>query len=166
MSAGDYLVGLAFFAAMLVAVLAGAAILLRRRLPQLTGSTAVLAYALIATLGVLGVHLLPAALGILTRGTVVACAVLALAAVWRLVPARAGVAPSPPPEPAAASGRLSWLLVGAGVAGFAAHALAVARGDFTQATQSIDMLNFHLPGIARWIQTGSIWQIDEFLPEA
>ena len=29
---------------------------------------------------------------------------------------------------------------------------------------SIDILNFHLPGVARWIENGSIWQVDNFLP--
>ena len=29
----------------------------------------------------------------------------------------------------------------------------------------VDPLNFHLPSVARWLQTGSIWQIDQFLPD-
>ena len=30
---------------------------------------------------------------------------------------------------------------------------------------SIDVLNFHLPGVAQWIQDGSIWHVDNFLAD-
>ena len=43
--------------------------------------------------------------------------------------------------------------------------LASLRDNLTTAPLSVDLLNFHLPVVARWIETGSIWQIDVFLPD-
>ena len=43
--------------------------------------------------------------------------------------------------------------------------LASLRENLTSAPLSVDLLNFHLPVVARWIETGSIWQIDVFLPD-
>lgn len=34
----------------------------------------------------------------------------------------------------------------------------------TQPITDIDMLGFHLPGAARFIQTGTLWRVDQFLP--
>src|SRR4051794_2383431 len=105
----DYLVGVAFFAITLGSVLAAAALVVRRRLPQLTGSTRLLALALIATAGLIGVHVVPGALYILSREAVAGAALLALLAASRLRPVE-HAAPSGYPEPAARSSPTAWAL--------------------------------------------------------
>lgn len=161
MPAGDYIEGSILFGAMLGGVLAGAWLILRRRLDHLRGSMRVVAFALVATLGVIAVHLLPAMVGLLGRGSV-----LVATALWvlgtALLPRAAGSdpAPLPPGDEDRASTLTAFACAGAMVAfGFAflLDQAAVAPG-------SIDILNFHLPGVARWIETGSIWQVDNLLP--
>jgi hypothetical protein len=161
--AGDYLEGLVFFALTLGGVLGGSALLLARRLPQLTAAPRVVAFGLLATLGVLAVHLIPAIAGILGRETVLAAAALWLAAAAFARPVAAE--PAAPPSAGSTADRLPRALAAAGVAALVLYALAVARDQLTVPTLAIDMLNFHLPGVARWIETGSIWQIDVFLPD-
>lgn len=174
MSMGEYLAGALFFAATIGVVALGAALIVRRRLPGLAGAPRVLALGLVATLGVLAVHVLPAAVWALRRETVLAAALIWLAAAARLRPVRPG--PGAPPsggeQPAASEGSAaagrgpgSWAMAGAGVGMLALYGLAVARTRLTEATTAVDTLNFHLPGVARWIETGTIWQIDEFIPD-
>ena len=56
-------------------------------------------------------------------------------------------------------------LAGFSVGVVVALLLASLRENLTTAPLSVDLLNFHLPVVARWIETGSIWQIDVFLPD-
>jgi hypothetical protein len=160
---GEYLLGVALFAVTLGAVLAGSALVARRRLRALVGSELALAYALVATLGLIAVHLLPALVGVMNRFTVPACALLALFACTRVRPL--DDEPAPPPLPFVRSGRAGWVLALGAVALLAAYVFASAREYALQAPLAVDTLNFHLPGVARWIETGSIWQIDEFVPD-
>ena len=92
MPAGDYLLGLACFAALLTATLGGAWLLLRKRFGDLSGS--------------------PAA-----------------------------------------------------VAAIVLFAFAFARDQLVLAPGSIDILNFHLPGVGRWIQTGSLWDVHNWVAD-
>jgi len=43
--------------------------------------------------------------------------------------------------------------------------LAFALRHARDASVGVDMTQIHLPGIARWIQTGSLWQINQFIPQ-
>src|SRR5436190_11369299 len=70
MSLGGYVGGLLLFAAMLGSVLAGSAVIVRRRLPHLEGATRLVAGGVVATAGLLAVHLVPGMLGVLSRGSV------------------------------------------------------------------------------------------------
>src|SRR4051794_40272677 len=83
MSTADYLGGLAWFVPMLAGTLGGTAILVRKRLPHLAGAPLAVSFALIATGALLAVHIVPGALGILSRPSVlvatVAWVVVALA---------------------------------------------------------------------------------------
>jgi len=45
-----------------------------------------------------------------------------------------------------------------------AYALAFLATNRAQAIADIDSTGFHLPVIARWIQTGSLWGSDDFVP--
>ena len=71
MPAGDYIEGVLLFGFMLAACAGGAALVGRRRFAAFTVAEKILAYALVTTLGVLAVHLVPAIVGLLARGSVI-----------------------------------------------------------------------------------------------
>jgi 4-amino-4-deoxy-L-arabinose transferase-like glycosyltransferase len=162
MPAGDYLLGLACFAAMLIATVGGAWLLLGKRFGHLTGPARGLALATLATCGVLAVHLVPGILGLLGRGSVLAASLLWLGAATLVPRGRAAPPagdPRPEPEP------VSRALAGVAVAAIALFAVAFAHNQLVLAPGSIDILNFHLPGVGRWLQTGSLWDIHNYVPD-
>jgi hypothetical protein len=163
MSAGDYLVGLALLVSMLAGVLVGAEVLVRRRLGHLVGAPRVVAFAVLATTGLLAVHLVPGMLGVLARGAVLVAAALWLggALLVRRVPSSRE---SPRPEPAAPTGTGFGATAVIAVGAVGVFALATAINQLAVAPGSVDLLNFHLPTVARWIQSGSIWHVSELLP--
>jgi dolichyl-phosphate-mannose-protein mannosyltransferase len=158
----DYLEGLALFGFSIGAVAAATVLVSRRRLVGLHGEARALAIFLTATAALFLIHVLPLALGVLTPATpgvtgVVLC--LALRRFLAFAPADGTAA-----RPAApASSRTAWVIAAiagaAAAVGILAYTAAVALLPFTQ----VDVLNFHLPVVARWIQSGSLWQIDRFL---
>jgi hypothetical protein len=161
-SLADYLTGLAFFAITGGAAVATALLVTGRRLPQLTGAPRALAVGLIATAALIAVSLFPGLVGVLSRLTTLATALLLLAAASRL-PRVAGE-PEPQPEPSAGSGPLSWA-----IAGLAGGLVAVCTGvrawkDSALPSTDIDTLTFHLPNVAGWIESGSFWRLDQFNP--
>lgn len=164
----DFLVGAALFGAMLAAAAVATALIVRRRLRHLAPLELGLASVVVGTVVLLGVHLVPLMLGILARGTVLAASALAvgLALLVRpAAPAAPGATPGTRPRgPVPASSPASWAL--AAVAGAFAGAAALAdlgrwAGD---ELIGVDPLTFHLPNVARWIQHGTVWQIDQFVP--
>ncbi|HWC26507.1 MAG TPA: glycosyltransferase family 39 protein [Solirubrobacteraceae bacterium] len=166
----DYLVGAALFSAMLLAVVAATALVVRRRLRHLDALELALASVVVGTAILIGVHLVPLMLGVLARGTVLLAAALAvgLAALVRpAAPADPRHAPPdlhPPPPRGAPSGPVSWGLA-ALAGGFAAAAALADLGRWAgDELVGVDPLTFHLPNVARWIQHGSLWQIDQFVP--
>jgi hypothetical protein len=164
MPAGDYLLGLACFAAMLIATVGGAWLLLGKRFGHLSGPARALALAILATCGILAVHLMPGILGLLGRGSVLIASGLWLAAAALVRPSSAPVSgdePPPPPEPEPVSSALA----GVAVAAIVLFVLAFAHDQLVLAPGSVDILNFHLPGIGRWIQTGSLWDIHNYVPD-
>jgi hypothetical protein len=163
MPTGDYLEGVVLGGLTLAGILGGALLLRRRRYGQLVGASAAVAFGVLATLGALAVHLLPAILGVLDRETVVAAAALWLA-VAASVPAVDG-APEPPPGGAVAGGRAAGLLAAGSALLLALLALAIARDQLVLAPDSIDALNFILPNVASWIQSGTIWEINSYLAD-
>jgi hypothetical protein len=165
LSAADYLVGLAYLLISVGAPIVSAFLIVRRRLAHLTGIPRLVAISIVATALIAFVHLLPAALTILTRGTVAVTALLLLAIVAIWVPEKAQTKDPEWPEPAFGDGRISrrlafstWLVVAVYVAGIVTALAAVPPGN-------VDTLTFHLPEVGRWIQTQSIWQIDQFVPD-
>ena len=160
----DFLTGTILFALLLIAVLATAGLVVQRRLAHLDRLERALAAIVVGTAVLGGVHLLPLMLGILNRATVLAAAVLAVALATR-VPARpAGPEAEDRGEPPPPSGRLQWALAGTA----AAIALVAFLADLGRwagdEIVGVDPLTFHLPNIGRWIQTQSLWQIDQFVP--
>jgi 4-amino-4-deoxy-L-arabinose transferase-like glycosyltransferase len=158
----DYVIGFAFFAATIGGVCVAATIALRRRFPALQGAPRVVAWAILATFVLITVHVVTLALGVLSRGTVVGATALSVLAAWRLRPV-AGT-PERSPEPAGTDARASLLLAGLTAAGLAVYLVALLRSELFVAPTGIDALTFHFPNVARWIQSGSLWQIDQFVP--
>ena len=159
----DFLIGTVLFVAMLLAVTATAAIVAHRRLGHLDRLERVLAAVVIATAVLIAVHLLPLALGILDRATALASAVLAVALATRIARKQQ---PDPPQErePVPSGGRFEWAVAGT-AATIAIVAFVADLGRWAgDEIVGVDPLTFHLPNIGRWIQTGSLWQIDQFVP--
>ncbi len=160
----DYLTGAVLFGLMLLAVLAVTALVVRRRLAHLDRLERALAAVVVGTAVLIGVHLVPLALGVLNRATVLVACALAVALATRVRPAAVTAAAEDRGSPPPASGRLDWALAALASAIVATAALAnLARWGGDELI-GVDPLTFHLPNIGRWIQTGSLWQIDQFLP--
>lgn len=162
MPVGDYLLGLALFTATAGSAAAAALLVTRRRMGYLRGSARGVALGLLGTAALIAAHLVPGALGVLSPWTAVLCAGLLAAVAWRLSPTTEGPEEARPAlEEGAASKAAAALAVGS-------VALAALTAAWTQSavptTFNVDTLTFHLPNIARWIQTGSFWQVDQFIP--
>lgn len=160
----DFLIGAALFGAMLLGVAIATALIVRRRLRHLDPLELALASVVVGTAVLIGVHLLALMLGVLSRGTVIAASLLAVGLATLVRPAAGAPGDAPPPPAGPPSSRRSWAL--AAVAGVFAVTAALAdlgrwAGD---ELVGVDPLTFHLPNVARWIQTGTVWQIDQFVP--
>lgn len=158
----EYLAGLAFFLPTLLACAAAGVIVVRLRYRHLRGSTAAVAIGLWVTLILLAAHLIPLALTVLSREAVFATAfVLLLAA--SLVPAAAAGAERAP-APSGPVSRLSKGLATIGLFAVSLYVLARLWNESATPFTHVDVASFHLPGIARWMQSGSLWQIDQLFP--
>jgi Dolichyl-phosphate-mannose-protein mannosyltransferase len=160
--AGDYWVGLAFFAVTFGGCLGAAWLVTVRRLPALAGSTRIVAWALLATAAVLAAHLVPAVLGALSRETAALAAGLLLAAAW-LTGSRAAT-PLGYPEPAGTASGLDRALGALGVAAFAIWFALVALKQLYAEPVGFDAVSAYLPTAANWLQEGSIWGVHDWLP--
>ena len=160
---GQFATGMAFFVPTLVAVLSAAGITTRRRYAYLPLLPRSLAFMVLGTAAMVFATVAPAALGILSRPSVLIAALVVLAAALLTpAPAQAHLAetePRPPP-----SGRASIVIAIVAVGVVAVYELARLRVLLTQPLTDIDMLGFHLPGIARFIQSGTLWRVDQFEP--
>lgn len=158
----DYLIGVLFFAATVGCVLAGATLLTLRRLSHLEGTAAALAFGIIATAGLVGVHLLPGLAGVLSRFSALICAGLVLAGAALLTrgePSRE-LKFAFRPKVTGPSAAIACLGVGA----VALWNVAAAWSGTVLPSSDIDTLTFHLPNVAKWIQTGTVWRTDQFVP--
>lgn len=164
MSAGQYIAGLALFVVIVGSACFAAWAIQRRCLPWLAGVPRVLAISTLATLALIAAHLAPGAIGVLSRGSVACAAALLALVAWRAcAPGRQPRKPERPPE-APSSFRISWILAAVGVGGLAIFVIGSVLGRGATPAGNIDALTFHLPGVARWIQSGTFWQIDQFVP--
>ncbi|MFP5361149.1 MAG: glycosyltransferase family 39 protein [Thermoleophilia bacterium] len=161
----DFLAGAALFSVMLAAVIAATALVVRRRLAHLDPLETALAGIVIGTAVLIAVHLVPLVLGVLERGTVLAAAALAVGIALIAAPPGATVAEAKAPRrPVAPSSRFSWALAAPACGFTAAAALAnLARWGGDEVIGD-DPTSFHLPGVGRWIQDGTLWRIDQFVP--
>jgi hypothetical protein len=166
-SAGQYLLGV-----VLLGITAGASgltalVVVSRRLAGLPGYARGAAYGVLAAAALLVATLVPAALGLLGRASGPICALVVLAATHLLLrPA--------PPAPAANKPRddpprereplLSRLLGGAAFVLLGGWSIAAAWLGSAVPSTGRDTLTFHLPEAVRWMQTGTIWRVDQFEP--
>src|SRR2546429_7698578 len=114
MSLSSYLTGLAYFCGIWGSVALGTTVIARRRLVQLDGAAAVVGVATVGIVALVGVHLVPLGLGILSRPSVLVTAALFALGTFMLVrpgPSRVS-RPSPASPP---SSRVSWAIAGAAV---------------------------------------------------
>lgn len=165
MSAGDYLGGTVFFVLILGCVGGAAALVTARRFSHLRGAPRVLGFSALATLGLVLAHLVPGALGILTRGTALGAALLVLlagVAVSRGKPSTVVGAADPAAPP---TSRWSAAIAAVAVAAAFVSAVALIAHEGDSAVSNGDALTFHLTQVARWIQTGSMWGINSFSPD-
>jgi hypothetical protein len=163
MPLGEYLIGTLFFVPTLGAALAVGWLCVSRQYRHLPALPRLLAFSVVATAALVFAEVIPAALGILSRASALATA-LVLAGVAARVPRRVSALelerdPSPPP-----SGWFSVAIAVVAVAVVAIYEIGRLRVLATLPVADVDMLGFHLPGIARFIQSGSLWRVDQFLP--
>lgn len=163
MSGAEFLGGAAMFTAVGAAAAGASWRFLRRGAPGLDPFERAVAVALVGVVLVLAIHLVPLALGVLDRVTVLVTALLVAAAGLAVRPA-ADARPDPPRPPAATDGAPALALAGLTTFAVLVAAVADVRAWMAQVVQGLDTLTFHLPNAARWIQSGSMWQVDEFLP--
>jgi hypothetical protein len=164
MSPEDYLVGLAFFGSTLAAVTLACGLVVRRRLASLAGAPRILAYGVCVSAGLILVHLVPGALGVLSRQAVLLTALVVLV-VASLIPPERATPCDAEQVPEERSGWVSWAIAAAAASLVSAAALGLAVDYATAAVRHPDALTFHLPNVARWIQSGSFWGIHDFRPD-
>lgn len=136
-------------------------LLVSRRMPELRGAVRAAAVGLVVSVAVLAAHVAPLALGIMSRATVLATALALLVAAARLP---AVPAPARPPSPAPPGAWPARLIAGVGLAALALYVVALVIDRASDPIGSVDSLSFHLPHSARWIDGGSLWAIDSFVP--
>jgi hypothetical protein len=162
--AGTYVLGWALLALTVGVSAAVAMITVRRTLGHLTGVPRVVALALLTISVLLLVHLVPLMLGVLTRATAPITALIALAAAHKLIPAQDPLSREQPGVRTERQGAVSSVLAGAGVLLLVAYSLAFLHAFATVHPASTDALNFHLPGVIRFIQSGTLWQTTAYIP--
>ena len=172
MSVGTFLEGGVFLVVVFGSVGLLTRELLERHLAHLRGATRFLAAGLVFTWGLLAVHLLPGVLGVLNRWTVAVAAVGALLLTRLVLGSHHGPA-QPPASPGKSEFSLhesvrerpwEWALAAVGAAAVLVELLGYFRTQATFPVVEGDAMNFHLPVVAQWIQTGTLWPVDNFVP--
>lgn len=169
---GAFVAGMLLLAVVLGCALVAGLLVARRVAPQLGGLEAGLAWALCAAAALLLAHAVPLTLGVLGRGSVLAASVLVAAGAlaWSRRARRSPTSGRVPAAPVMTSALrrddgmvrpVAWaaalLVAGAG--------LAYLRTRAGQPVVSTDALSFQVPQVVRWMQTGSLWQLDQFFPD-
>jgi hypothetical protein len=157
---GEYVAGLAWLGFTLACTGTAAFLVVQRRLSHLPVPTAVLAGGVTFYGLVVAVHVVPLALGLLSRPAVLVCG-LAVLGLALAVPGRAAERerPARPPE-----SRVSVVIAAIASLAIAAWLVGAASGRLPNPIITTDVATFDLPIAARWIQTGSMWDVIEFVP--
>jgi hypothetical protein len=163
---GEYLEGMALLLGTFGSCIWAGALFTRRWLGHLRGSPRWLALATVCTATVCAAHLVPGALGILTRGTVPACAALILC--LALLTERGRTAPTErdgSPEPEAADNPLSLALGTFAVLALLTCAVVVEQKGLGKVLGGEDTTNFQVPTVTRWLLRDSVWGLHQFIPD-
>jgi hypothetical protein len=164
MSVGQYLQGAAFFFLTFGLTGAAARLVVVRRLGGISSPARGLAFASLWIAGLSGAELLPAAATVLTRGTVLAVAAVELLAAALVAPARAAEDSRAEPPERSWLGRVSVVLATGGLVAVALFVLAYLIDNAATAPYGIDYASFQMPTLGRWIQSGSVWMNNQFVP--
>ena len=163
----EYLEGAAILAVLLGACGVAGLIAVRRWLPALSGAVAVLAWFVTTTASLVGSILLPGILGVLSSATVIVAACLIIAAV-AFAPSFSSAAASPEPQlggPSEHDPWWAWILAAVGAGAVVAGAVSSLIAHSRNPVVAVDALTFHLPAVARFLQSGSIWQVVQYTPD-
>lgn len=155
--------GLVFFGLTVGGCAAATSVVASRRLAHLRGSPRFLAWGVLFTVALTSVHLVPGVLGILSRGTVLAATALVVLAALFVPPEPETARDVPLAGPA--SPRYSWAFAAVGGMAVTVVSLAYIRLFATYPVLHGDVLTFHLPVVAVWLQEGSLWPIAQFEPD-
>jgi hypothetical protein len=161
-SLGQYALGVVLLGITAAAAVLTARLVVGRRLPGLPRHARGAAYGLLTAAALLVATLGPAAVGLLGRASGPICALLLLAATTRWLPRAA--TPVAEPAPAPGEPRLSRLLGAASFVLLAGWSLSAAWLGSAFPSTGRDTLTFHLPEVVRWLQTGTIWRVDQYEP--
>jgi hypothetical protein len=71
----------------------------------------------------------------------------------------------PAPRTSPASSGLSWALAAAAALVAAGWAVALVVQEYPSPPSQVDMVTFHLPLVAGWLDTGSLWPVKDFVPD-
>ncbi len=164
MSLGHYLEGAAFFLLTLGLTGVAALLVVVRRLGGMSWPPRGLAFALLWMAAISVAVLLPAAATVLTRGTVVAVAALELLAAVFVRPERAAEDSREELSDGSLWGRLSVVLAAGGLVTVVLFVLAYLIDSAVTAPSAVDYASFQMPNLARWIQSGSVWMNNQFVP--
>jgi hypothetical protein len=161
---GQYALGVVLLGITVGASVLTARVVVSRRLAGLPGYARGAAYGVLIAAALLVATLVPAALGLLGRGSAPICALALLAATTRWLPRGAPAEAEAEAEARPAEPLLSRLLGGAAFALLAGWSIAAAWLGSAVPSTGRDTLTFHLPEAVRWMQTGTIWRVDQFEP--
>lgn len=166
MALGEYLIGFAFFAGTFGGVGFATWRLTRAHLRHLRGSALATGAGVVATAILVGVHLAPGLFGLLSREVVLVLSLAVATASLRARPAALEPREQAQAEAQAEPDRFwSWPVALAGAGALAIYVLAAVASHASLPPTGIDALTFHIPGLGRWMQSGSYWQVDNFVPQ-
>lgn len=161
MSVGHYLTGLGFLVGTLSGTGIAAWLTVRRRLSHLSGAPLLTAFGLVFILALAAAHIVPGALGLLSRVSVLVCAVLLGLMATRLRPGTPAGRDVPREEHDSPLG----LGLAAVAVGLVVAATAAAFGELAHvAPEHVDAQTFSLPEVADWIRSRSLWGVGTYLP--
>lgn len=164
-SPSDYLIGVLLIAWVWGGCVVVGALIVRALADGLTASTRAAAIGIVSAAALIAVHVVPGMLTLLTPASVAITTGLAILAAALLVRRRQGLRSDPePPRHAPASGPLSSALAVLALLALTGRALANVWTSRLLPPSEVDINGIHLPTVASWIQTQSIWGNHEFSP--
>lgn len=165
MSGSEYLEGCGHFAVMLLGCGLGA-LLVARLQPDLPPAARFVQVGVLWLCAILAVHLVPGVLGLLEPWAVSLASALLAGAAYLLTRRRDVPSAVPAAYPAAPeSGGWSWLLAAVAATATVVAVAGLGLADSAKPPFHVDVTSFHLPNVARWIQSGTFWQVDDFIPD-